>query len=50
MKRQETSQQFLQLRLQELMERRKSMFELMSDLSSSFHAMARTAIGNLGRA
>ena len=38
------------MRLQELVERRKAMFELMSNLSSSFHAMARTAIGNLGRA
>lgn len=45
-----TDQQFLQMRLQELVERRKAMFELMSNLSASFHAMARTAIGNLGRA
>lgn len=50
LKRQETDQQFLQLRLQELMERRKAMFELMSNLSASFHAMSRVAISNLGRA
>lgn len=50
MERQRTDQQFLQMRLQELVERRKAMFELMSNLSASFHAMARTAIGNLGRA
>lgn len=50
LKRQETDQQFLQLRLQELIERRKAMFELMSNLSASFHAMSRVAISNLGRA
>ena len=49
-KRQETSQQFLQLRLQELMERRKAMFELMSNLSCPSTPWSRTAISNLGRA
>lgn len=40
----------LQLKLQKLMERRKQMFDLMSNMSSKFNEMARTAIGNLARA
>ena len=40
----------LQFRLQELTERRKQMFELMTNLSSKEHEMARAAIANLGRA
>lgn len=40
----------LQLKLQKLIERRKQMFELMSNLSSKFNEMAKTAIQNLGRA
>jgi hypothetical protein len=40
----------IQLRLQNLMEKRKAMFELMSNMSSKFNEMAKTAISNLGRA
>ena len=43
----ETSMQHLELRLQKLMEKRKAMFELMSNMSSKFHEMAKTAISNL---
>jgi hypothetical protein len=37
----------LNLRLQRLMEKRKAMFDLMSNMSSKFHEMAKTAISNL---
>ncbi|MFZ5469936.1 MAG: hypothetical protein ACOZIN_10915 [Myxococcota bacterium] len=40
----------LQFKLQRLVERRKQMFDLMSNMSAKFNEMARTAIGNLGRA
>lgn len=43
----ETSMQELNLRLQKLMEKRKAMFDLMSNMSSKFHEMAKTAISNL---
>jgi hypothetical protein len=43
----DTSMQELELRLQKLMEKRKAMFELMSNMSSKFHEMAKTAISNL---
>jgi hypothetical protein len=43
----ETSMQELNLRLQKLMEKRKAMFDLMSNMSSKFHEMAKTAITNL---
>ncbi|WP_164009839.1 hypothetical protein [Pyxidicoccus trucidator] len=43
----DTSMQELNLRLQKLMEKRKSMFDLMSNMSSKFHEMAKTAISNL---
>jgi hypothetical protein len=42
--------EFIQARLQKLIEKRKLMFELMSNMSTKFHEMARTAISNLGRA
>ena len=40
----------IKLRLQNLIEKRKAMFELMSNMSSKFHEMSKTAISNLGRA
>lgn len=40
----------LQLKLQQLMERRKQMFELMTNMSMKFNEMAKAAISNLGRA
>jgi hypothetical protein len=43
----ETSMQELNLRLQKLMEKRKAMFDLMSNMSAKFHEMAKTAISNL---
>lgn len=43
----DTSMQELELRLQKLMEKRKAMFDLMSNMSSKFHEMAKTAISNL---
>jgi hypothetical protein len=39
-----------QMRLQNLMEKRKRMFDLQSTMSNKFHEMAKTAIQNLGRA
>lgn len=39
--------EMLNLRLQQLMEKRKSMFDLMSNISSKFNEMAKTAINNL---
>jgi hypothetical protein len=39
--------EFINLRLQKLMEKRKSMFDLMSNMSSKFNEMAKTAINNL---
>lgn len=39
--------EMLNLRLQQLMEKRKSMFDLMSNMSSKFNEMAKTAINNL---
>jgi hypothetical protein len=44
------SVQNLQLKLQQVMERRKQMFELMTNMSSKFNEMAKSAIQNLGRA
>ncbi|GEL71806.1 hypothetical protein [Myxococcus virescens] len=43
----ESSMQELELRLQRLVEKRKAMFDLMSNMSSKFHEMAKTAISNL---
>lgn len=43
----DTSMQELELRLQKLMEKRKAMFDLMSNMSSKFNEMAKTAISNL---
>lgn len=43
----ESSMQELELRLQKLMEKRKAMFDLMSNMSSKFNEMAKTAISNL---
>ena len=40
----------IKMRLQNLIEKRKAMFDLMSNMSSKFHEMAKTAISNLGRA
>ncbi len=40
----------LTMQLQKLMERRKQMFELLSNMTAKFHDMARTALSNLGRA
>ncbi|WP_338864150.1 hypothetical protein [Myxococcus stipitatus] len=37
----------LELRLQRLMEKRKAMFDLMSNMSAKFNEMAKTAISNL---
>jgi hypothetical protein len=39
--------EFLQLRLQKLVERRKMMFDLMSNMSAKFNEMAKTALSNL---
>ncbi|XXF76667.1 hypothetical protein P2318_26965 [Myxococcaceae bacterium GXIMD 01537] len=39
--------EFIQMRLQQLMEKRKAMFDLMSNMSSKFNEMAKTAISNL---
>jgi hypothetical protein len=44
------SQEKLQLKLQRLIERRRQMFDLMSNVSQKFHEMAKTAIQNLARA
>ncbi|MFL5349306.1 MAG: hypothetical protein ACJ8AT_31280 [Hyalangium sp.] len=46
----ETTMEQLNLRLQKLMEKRKQMFDLMSNISSNFNEMAKQAIQNLGRA
>lgn len=46
----ETTMEQLNLRLQKLMEKRKQMFDLMSNISSQFNEMAKQAIQNLGRA
>jgi ribosomal protein L9 len=46
----ETSMEQLNLSLQKLMEKRKQMFDLMSNISSKFNEMAKVAIQNLGRA
>jgi hypothetical protein len=46
----ETTMEQLNLRLQKLMEKRKQMFDLMSNISSKFNEMAKQAIQNLGRA
>ncbi|MBN1209919.1 MAG: hypothetical protein JXB05_34025 [Myxococcaceae bacterium] len=46
----ETSMEQLNLSLQKLMEKRKQMFDLMSNVSSKFNEMAKVAIQNLGRA
>ncbi|MCE9667327.1 hypothetical protein LY474_05815 [Myxococcus stipitatus] len=43
----ESSMQELELRLQRLVEKRKAMFDLMSNMSSKFNEMAKTAISNL---
>ncbi|WP_342375794.1 hypothetical protein NVS55_31530 [Myxococcus stipitatus] len=40
----------LELRLQRLVEKRKSMFDLMSNMSAKFNEMAKTAISNLRNA
>ncbi|MGQ0506773.1 MAG: hypothetical protein ACT4TC_15795 [Myxococcaceae bacterium] len=42
--------ELLQQRLQRAMERRKQMYDLMSNMSSKFNEMAKTAISNLARA
>ncbi|MBF5044701.1 hypothetical protein FGE12_20035 [Aggregicoccus sp. 17bor-14] len=42
--------QKLSMRLQKLVEKRKAMFDLMSNMSQKFNEMANTAISNLGRA
>jgi hypothetical protein len=39
--------EMLNLRLQNLMEKRKAMFDLMSNMSTKFNEMAKTAINNL---
>jgi len=44
------SMEKLQLRLQKLVERRKQMFDLMSNMSEKFNEMAKTAIQNMARA
>lgn len=41
------SVEMLNLRLQNLMEKRKAMFDLMSNMSTKFNEMAKTAINNL---
>jgi hypothetical protein len=46
----ETTMEQLNLRLQKLMEKRKQMFDLMSNISSKFNEMAKQAIQNMGRA
>ena len=46
----DSSVEQLNLRLQQLVERRRQMFDLMSNMSSKFNEMAKTAIQNLGRA
>lgn len=46
----ESTMEQLNLRLQKLMEKRKQMFDLMSNISSKFNEMAKQAIQNLGRA
>ncbi|RKG71444.1 hypothetical protein [Corallococcus terminator] len=43
----DTGMKELELRLQTLMEKRKAMFDLMSNMSSKFNEMAKTAISNL---
>lgn len=40
----------LNLRIQKLVERRRAMFDLMSNMSQKFNEMARTAIQNMARA
>lgn len=39
--------EFLQLRLQKLVEKRKMMFDLMSNMSAKYNEMAKTALSNL---
>lgn len=46
----DSAQEKLQLKLQQLMEKRKKMFELMSNFSMKFNEMAKTAIQNMARA
>jgi hypothetical protein len=46
----ETTMEQLNLRLQKLIEKRKQMFDLMSNISSKFNEMAKQAIQNMGRA
>jgi hypothetical protein len=46
----DSAREMAQLKLQRLMEKRKAMFDLMSNVSSKFHEMSKTAIQNLGRA
>ena len=42
--------ELLQQRMQRAVERRKQMYDLMSNMSSKFNEMAKTAIQNLARA
>lgn len=44
------TQQQLQMKLQQLMERRKALFDLMSNIDSKFNEMSSVAIQNLGKA
>jgi hypothetical protein len=44
------TQQQLQMKLQQLMERRKALFDLMSNIDSKFNEMSSLAIQNLGKA
>lgn len=46
----ERNAEMINLRLQNLMEKRKAMFDLMSNISSKFNEMAKTAINNLRNA
>ncbi len=46
----DSSMEQLQLRLQKLTERRKQMFELMSNISNKYNEMSNHAIQNLGKA
>ena len=48
-KAQKDSEQ-LQLKLQKLMERRKQMFDLMTNMSEKFNEMSKAAIQNMARA
>lgn len=47
---QQSSQEKLNLKLQKLMEKRKQMFDLLSNFSQKFNEMAKTAIQNMARA